>query len=58
MYPNFLQKEFKTVSRMERNTFDSIVENLDGLQKGDTNWREAIPVDKKVAIALYTLGSS
>ena len=49
---------FKEAFRMERSKFDILVENLKGLQKKDTNFRLCIPLAKRIAIALYALGSS
>lgn len=43
---------------MEREHFNTLVEGLQGLKKMDTNFRTAIPLDKRIAIALYTLGTS
>ncbi|XP_062141849.1 uncharacterized protein LOC133849777 [Drosophila sulfurigaster albostrigata] len=44
--------------RMNREEFGILVERLCGLAKKDTEFRRAIPLDKRIAIALYTLGSS
>jgi len=43
---------------MEKSTFSFLVDRLGVLRKKDTNWRNAIPFEKRIAIALYTLGSS
>jgi len=43
---------------MEKRTFSFLVDRLGVLRKKDTNWRNAIPLEKRIAIALYTLGSS
>ncbi|XP_033238722.1 protein ALP1-like isoform X2 [Drosophila pseudoobscura] len=49
---------FKESFRMERPCFDILVNRLEVLRKKDTNCRAAIPLEKRIAIALYTLGSS
>nr|XP_044249549.1 uncharacterized protein LOC123002893 [Drosophila takahashii] len=43
---------------MEKATFLFLVGRLEVLRKRNTNWRDAIPLEKRIAIALYTLGSS
>lgn len=43
---------------MTRDSFDFLVSLLSSLSKQDTNFRRSIPLDKRVAIALYSLGSS
>ncbi|CAF1537989.1 unnamed protein product [Rotaria magnacalcarata] len=44
---------------MERQTFASLLQQLQPhIQKSDTNYRSAIPIEKRLACALYTLGSS
>jgi len=43
---------------MEKRTFSFLVGRLGVLRKKDTNWLNAIPLEKRIAIALYTLGSS
>ncbi|XP_070854324.1 uncharacterized protein [Drosophila suzukii] len=49
---------FKECFRMEKSTFLFLVDRLGVLRKKDTNWRNAIPLEKRIAIALYILGSS
>ncbi|XP_036320800.1 protein ALP1-like [Rhagoletis pomonella] len=49
---------FKTHFRMNRTSFETLCGFLKNLHKADTNWRNAIPLQKRVAIALFTLGSS
>ncbi|XP_037731394.1 uncharacterized protein LOC119562310 isoform X2 [Drosophila subpulchrella] len=49
---------FKESFRMEKRTFSFLVDRLGVLRKKDTNWRNAIPLEKRIAIALYILGSS
>lgn len=56
--PKFTAEKFKNVFRVDRKTFDYIVTKLFYLQKEDTWWRLAIPLKKRIAIALYALGSS
>ena len=48
---------FKTHFCMTRNNFDILCGFLTNLIKADTNWRAAIPLKKRVAIALFSLGS-
>ncbi|CAF2520751.1 unnamed protein product [Rotaria sp. Silwood2] len=57
--PNMTSKQFKNNFRVERSTFLKIVQ-LIGLyvEKKNTILREAIPVQKRIACALYTLGST
>ncbi|XP_062141817.1 uncharacterized protein LOC133849838 [Drosophila sulfurigaster albostrigata] len=43
---------------MNREEFGILVERLCGLAQKDTAFGKAIPLDKRVAITLYTLGSS
>jgi len=50
----FLKESF----RMERSVFSLLMSRLDCLKKRDTNYRNAIPLDKRIAIAVYSLGSS
>ncbi|KAL7740206.1 hypothetical protein ACLKA6_003910 [Drosophila palustris] len=52
------ERFFKESFRMERPTFALLVSRLGILKKKDTNFRNAIPLEKRIAIALYTLGSS
>lgn len=35
-----------------------LVSRLPGLKKADTTFRQAIPLEKRIAVALYALGSS
>ena len=45
--------------RIERSTFRSLLKTIGShLQKLDTNYRKSIPVDRRIACALYSLGSS
>ncbi|XP_058817539.1 putative nuclease HARBI1 [Topomyia yanbarensis] len=43
---------------MDRKTFEYLVSKLFYLTREDTRWRWAIPLNKRIAIALYALGSS
>lgn len=43
---------------MQRRTFHVLCEKLKNLRRGNTNFRTAIPLEKRVAIGLYALGSS
>jgi len=43
---------------MDWNTFHILVERLPGLARKNTHFRQAIPLDKRVTVALYTLESS
>ncbi|XP_062564999.1 uncharacterized protein LOC134227484 [Armigeres subalbatus] len=56
--PNFCEKKFKNTFRVSRSTFDFLVDKLQNIAKMDTLLRPAIPLAKRIAIALYALGSS
>lgn len=43
---------------MTRELFNQLCNYLKRLERQDTRWRQAIPLEKRVAIALYSLGSS
>ncbi|XP_041564752.1 uncharacterized protein LOC121467393 [Drosophila elegans] len=47
---------FKESFRVEREHFNTLVEQLQGLKKKDTNFRDAIPLDKRIAIACTRWG--
>lgn len=49
---------FKSNFRITRTSFNKLLNLLSGLEKEDSKWRKAIPIDKRVAIALYALGSA
>ncbi|XP_050337797.1 putative nuclease HARBI1 [Bactrocera neohumeralis] len=49
---------FKENFRMNRSSFDKLCDILRPLQKMDTNYRKAVPIEKRVAITLFALGSS
>ncbi|XP_067648012.1 uncharacterized protein [Eurosta solidaginis] len=51
-------KFFKENFRMTRSSFEKLCIRLQKMKKKDTNYRNAIPLEKRVAIALYALGSS
>uniref|UniRef100_A0A0A1X2C0 Putative nuclease HARBI1 n=2 Tax=Zeugodacus cucurbitae TaxID=28588 RepID=A0A0A1X2C0_ZEUCU len=49
---------FKEHFRMSRSSFDILCGLLNRMKRADTNWRKAITLEKRVAIALFTLGTS
>ncbi|XP_067633791.1 uncharacterized protein [Eurosta solidaginis] len=49
---------FKAHFRMTHSSFEKLCGFLGILRKADTNWRTAISLQKRVAIALFTLGSA
>ncbi|XP_067614383.1 uncharacterized protein [Eurosta solidaginis] len=51
-------KFFKENFRMTLSSFDKLCIRLQKIKKNNTNYRNAIPLEKRVAIALYALGSS
>lgn len=51
---NFFKENF----RMSGESFNILCRELQGLKKHDTNYRKSIPLRKRIAIALYALGSS
>jgi len=59
IFPILDEKRFKEHFRITRNTFNRLVEDLYPYLVGeDSNFRCAIPVEKKVAIGLFRLASS
>lgn len=50
-------EEFKLNFRVSRKTFSFLVENLISLRKKITRYKVPISLEKRVAIALYTLGN-
>lgn len=54
----FDDHKFKNYFRVDRATFKYLVERLANLKKQDTTWHFAIPLDKRIAVGLYALGSS
>uniref|UniRef100_A0A336LY34 CSON004844 protein n=1 Tax=Culicoides sonorensis TaxID=179676 RepID=A0A336LY34_CULSO len=49
---------FKQNLRVNRATFQYLCTRMTEMKTYDTRFRKAIPIEKKIAIALYTLGSS
>ncbi|XP_058811120.1 uncharacterized protein LOC131676012 [Topomyia yanbarensis] len=49
---------FKENFRMFPHTFDLLCDKVKHMQKLDSNFRKCIPLRKRVAIAMYALGSS
>lgn len=49
---------FKNNFRMSKRTFDLLCSLLSSIERKDTNFRKCIPLKKRIAIALYALGSS
>lgn len=49
---------FQNNFRLSRTSFAKLVALLKNLAKNNSKFRRAIPLDKRVAIALYALGSS
>nr|XP_044250726.1 uncharacterized protein LOC123003171 [Drosophila takahashii] len=49
---------FKENFRLKRSAFNVLVDRLPNLREKDSPYRLAIPLEKQIAIALYTLGSS
>lgn len=57
--PNMTEKQFKENFRVQRSTFKQILDQVEPfLRRQDTLLRSAIPTDKRVACALYCLGST
>ena len=57
--PTMTEQQFKNNFRLNRSTFSALLRCIGPyLQKMDTQLREAIPVEKRVALALYSLGST
>lgn len=57
--PSMTDKQFKDNFRIHRATFKQILENVEPyLKKQDTKLRRSIPADKRLACALYSLGST
>lgn len=65
-YNSFWEKElqenseffFKENLRLSRSAFHKLCEKLQNLKKENTRFRESISLEKRVAVALYALGSS
>ncbi|CAF1039448.1 unnamed protein product, partial [Rotaria sordida] len=57
--PLMNDQQFKNNFRIQRSTFGELVRLVGPhVFKNDTNYRAAIPVEKRIACALYALGSS
>lgn len=56
--PNQSDADFKRNFRVTRETFQFFVVELKGIEKKVTRWREPVSLPKRIAIALYVLGSS
>lgn len=57
--PLMNQKQFKDNFRVNRSTFQHILEQIEPyLKKKDTVLRQAIPIEKRLGCALYLLGST
>lgn len=56
--PKMDNEDFKNAFRVDRSTFHFLLKRLKSLQRMDTTWRFSIPLQKRIAISLYTLGSS
>ncbi|CAF1487329.1 unnamed protein product [Rotaria sordida] len=57
--PLMSNQQFKENFRIERSTFSSLLQQIrPHIEKLDTNYRAAIPIEKRLACALYALGSS
>lgn len=56
--PLYDEAKFKEEFRVSRRLFDELVTQLWFLEREDTHMRCAIPLKKRIAIALYALGSS
>lgn len=56
--PKMDNEDFKNAFRVDRSTFHFLVKHMKPLQRMDTTWRFCIPLPKRIAISLYTLGSS
>ncbi|XP_050340332.1 uncharacterized protein LOC126766627 [Bactrocera neohumeralis] len=56
--PTFKNDKFKNTFRIDRSTFQYLVDRLKNLQRADTCWRNAISLEKRIGIALYSLASS
>jgi hypothetical protein len=55
--PSMTEQQFKNNFRLNRTTFNELVRQIGpSLQKDDTSFRPAVPVDKRIACALYLIG--
>ncbi|KAM7289360.1 protein ANTAGONIST OF LIKE HETEROCHROMATIN PROTEIN 1 [Ixodes scapularis] len=56
--PYFPESTFRQNFRVDRSTFRYIVSVCECMRRNDTNMRQAIPLEKRVAIGLYRLATS
>lgn len=56
--PTYDDQMFKEHFRMHRAAFNKLVQDLYYLEAQDTNMRCAVPLRKRIAVALYALSSS
>ncbi|XP_062135606.1 putative nuclease HARBI1 [Drosophila sulfurigaster albostrigata] len=56
--PHATDEDFKQHFRLERSDLNQLIEYLGCMKKANTSFRKAIAVDKRIAIALYTLGTT
>ncbi|KAG0435871.1 hypothetical protein HPB47_018278 [Ixodes persulcatus] len=56
--PYFPERTFRENFRLDRSTFRYIVSVCECMRRNNTNMRQAIPLEKRVAIALYRLATS
>lgn len=57
--PSMTDRQFKDNFRLQKSTFTSLLHHIGPyLERTDTRFRRSIPVEKRVALALYALGSS
>lgn len=54
--PTMDDAEFRENFRVSRNTFNFLVQNLQSLKKNITRFKSPITLDKRIAVALYSLG--
>ncbi|XP_004523863.1 putative nuclease HARBI1 isoform X1 [Ceratitis capitata] len=55
--PSMNDNDFKDKFRLKRNVFQKVCEKVRCIEKEDSNMRSCIPLHKRVAIALFALGS-
>ncbi|CAN7977398.1 unnamed protein product [Ixodes persulcatus] len=56
--PYFPESTFRENFRLDRSTFRYIVSVCECMRRNNTNMRQTIPLEKRVAIALYRLATS
>jgi hypothetical protein len=57
--PDMTERQFKDNFRLQRSTFSALIYHIGPyIQKKDTILRPSIPVQKRIAVALYALGST